>query len=97
MRLVYAERRDAVCAAIANDLSDHFEVAPADGGLHCAAWLRKGNAVEIAKRAAAIDIDVVPISSFRMRRSKRDGLLLGFAPFAPREIRVGVRALAQVL
>ena len=97
MRLVYAERRDAVCAAIANDLSDHFEVAPVDGGLHCAAWLRKGNAVEIAKRAAAIDIDVVPISAFRMRRSKRDGLLLGFAPFAPREIRVGVRALAQVL
>jgi GntR family transcriptional regulator/MocR family aminotransferase len=95
MRLVYAERRNALARAIDRDLGDHLETGTIDGGLHCAAWLRKGNAAQIARRAAALDIDVVPISEFSMRKLRRDGLLLGFAPFAPREIRVGARILAQ--
>lgn len=49
----------------------------------------------VARSVAALDIDVVPIPQFSMRKLKRDGLLLGFAPFAPREIRVGTRILVR--
>ncbi|HYY42331.1 MAG TPA: hypothetical protein VE775_06320, partial [Pyrinomonadaceae bacterium] len=53
---------------------------------------------EVASRAAAAhNIDVQALSSFRLKRSGRGGLLLGYAAYDERQIRTGMRQLATAL
>ena len=69
-----------------------IEVSGIEAGLQTIGWLRDGiDADDAARAAAERNVEVTPL------RWKRDGLKLGFAAVDAREIRRGVRDLANAL
>jgi GntR family transcriptional regulator/MocR family aminotransferase len=97
MRAIYAERQDALLRAARRELGDKLQVAPSATGLHLVAWLRRGVDDRMASAAAAgCGVEAPPISAYRVRPSRRGGLLLGYGGVSPRLIRDGVRALAGI-
>jgi GntR family transcriptional regulator/MocR family aminotransferase len=98
MRLRYLQRRDALVAALRQDLGDRLDVSVPDAGLHLVAWLRAGlSAQAVARQAAAHGLQIPLLSRFSLRPLQRDGLMLGFAGANPDELRAGVRTLARAL
>jgi GntR family transcriptional regulator/MocR family aminotransferase len=92
----YDERRLALLAGLAA-LEEHLEIGPAEAGLHIAVFLRKKrDDVQIAKRCAKAGIDLHPLSRFYQGHA-RNGFILGFACASPRQIRSGLRVLADAL
>jgi len=66
--------------------------------LRTVAWLQEGISAERAAQAAAkYDVEVVPLGRYAYGRSRRDGIVLGFAAVDAREIRRGVEQLARAL
>jgi GntR family transcriptional regulator/MocR family aminotransferase len=98
MLVLYRERHATLLAAAARYLSGLLEVVPSAGGMHTVGWLPpSANDQTVAREAAALDIDALPISAFRLRRRLRAGLVLGFAPFRAREINAAAGQLARVI
>jgi GntR family transcriptional regulator/MocR family aminotransferase len=63
MRMVYAERRAALCQALARELGDRLEVVGASAGLDLAVLLAPGvDDVACAQRLAAAGIEAHPLS-----------------------------------
>ena len=62
-------------------------------------WLAPGiRAERAAEEAAKHEVEVIALSRYSSRlRSRRPGLLLGFAAVDTRELRRGVEQLAQAL
>jgi len=97
MREVYAERRSVLFESARRRLTGLLEIVGVDAGLQTAGWLAPGiDARAAALAAARRDVDVTPLSDYS-RRSKREGLHLGFAAVDPAEIRRGVKELAVAL
>jgi GntR family transcriptional regulator / MocR family aminotransferase len=102
MRTLYAERQAALVSAAEKELAGLLEVQPADAGLNLVGWLPDG-ASDVAMSAAAerAGLSAPSLTSFAIdpvnKPLARGGLLLGYAPFAPREIRRGVRELGGVM
>jgi GntR family transcriptional regulator / MocR family aminotransferase len=83
---------------IRRELADVLECTDADAGMHTVAWLPKGvDDVLVAKEAANLGINTMPVSSFAIRPQPRGGLLLGFAAFSPHIIRKTMRELGAVI
>jgi GntR family transcriptional regulator/MocR family aminotransferase len=98
MRTLYAERQAALVAAAARELVGLLDVPPADAGMQLVGWLPPGlGDVAAARRAAAAGVAAHPLSSLGAGPGRRPGLLLGYTGFTPRQIRDGVRRLAQAL
>ncbi len=98
MRLLYAERRNALVEALTRELGDLLDVTVPEAGLHLAAWLPSGMSAHAAtQQAAAHGLHILPISHFSLRPLQRDGVLLGFASASPEELRAGVQTLALAL
>jgi GntR family transcriptional regulator/MocR family aminotransferase len=97
MRALYAERQDVLLRSARRDLDGFLEVTPSATGLHLVGWLPPGTDDRAVSGAAAgIGIETPPLSAYRVRPSRRSGLLLGYGGVNPRQIRDGVRALAGV-
>ena len=95
MRLLYLERRDALVAALTQELGDTLDIVVPEAGLHLAAWLPSGlSAQMVVQRAEARGLRLLPLSRFSLRPLQRDGLVFGFATAAPDELRAGVKTLA---
>lgn len=95
---LYKERRNILVDELSRELGESVDIAVPEAGMHLVVWLPSGmNAQVVAQQAAAHGLYVLPISQFSQRVLQRDGLLLGFASAPPRELRVGVHALARVL
>lgn len=93
MRGLYAERRDTLLGALA-DLP--LELYASETGMHCMGWLPAGlKDADVARAAAAQQVDVTPISKFRLEAPGRDGLMLGYAGVDKPHILKGARRLAQ--
>jgi GntR family transcriptional regulator/MocR family aminotransferase len=98
MRTLYAERQAVLVSAAEKELAGLLEVKPADAGLNLVGWLPDGVSDVVASRAVEmVGLSAPSLSLFAMEPMARVGLLLGYAPFAPREIKRGVRELAAVL
>jgi GntR family transcriptional regulator / MocR family aminotransferase len=98
MRLLYAERRNALVDALTRELGDLLDVTVPEAGLHLAAWLPSSMSAHAAtQQAAAHGLHILPISHFSLRPLQRDGVLLGFASASPEELRAGVQTLALAL
>jgi GntR family transcriptional regulator/MocR family aminotransferase len=98
MRTVYAERLAVLQECVRTELGGLLEMPKIEAGLQTVGWLRKGIDGEwAAKAAAARQVEVVPLSRYCRRPLARQGVQLGFAGIAPREIRRGVRELAVAL
>lgn len=96
MRILYAERREALRAAILEEATDLLELDSVDAGLHVLAWLPNGvEDREITRCLAENGIMAPCLSYFFHRPPPRGALVLGFAGWSPPELRASVRAMAR--
>jgi len=98
MRALYRERQDALLEAAGRRLKGLLDVRPTATGMHLVAWLplhRDDRAV--ARAAAQAEIEVAPLSGFRVQASGPPGLILGFASSPPSAIDTATTALAALL
>src|SRR3984957_11098179 len=98
MRILYAQRRQALVDAIAEILPGKLEVVGAEAGMHLVALLQRGvSDVGIAKKAAQLGIAAQPLSSCCSKPPARGGLILGYGGADARQIEDGVRKLASCI
>lgn len=96
MRTLYAERQAALVEAAATDLAGILEIPPADAGLHLIGGLCEGvSEAALLRATASAGIELTPTSSFGRHAIGRPSVILGYAPFSPREIRRATKALAR--
>ncbi len=95
MRTLYAERRAALLEAV-RELP--LEIYSPEAGIHCVGWLPDGmDDLSLVKKAAEHDLDLSPISNFRIEPLRRKGLLLGYGGFSIQQIKDAVRRLATAM
>lgn len=98
MRAIYTERLTTLLEEARTHLSGLLKMSSVEAGLQTVGWLRDGLDSESATAAAARrDVDVTPLSRYWRGRAARQGLQLGFAAIDRKEIRRGVRELAEGL
>jgi len=98
MRELYAERLSVLLEAARDKVADVLEISTVEAGLQTVGWLKRGiRAVRVAELAAKRDLEVVPLSHYASGRSRREGIILGFAAVNPRELGRGVEELSAVL
>ena len=98
MRTMYANRLEALHAAVRRHASDLFEMNDLEGGLNRVAWLPEG-----VSDTAALDIlrpegfACLPVSEFRIVPTGRGGLVLGFAGMNEELIDSSIAKMAALL
>jgi DNA-binding transcriptional MocR family regulator len=98
MREVYAERRSVLLECAQQRLTGLLQIIGVEAGLQTAGWLGGGIDGESAARAAAaLDVEVTPLSRYSRGRTVPAGLQLGFAAIEPLEIRRGILDLSAAL
>jgi GntR family transcriptional regulator/MocR family aminotransferase len=98
MRELYAERLSVLLEGARGNLGELLEISTVEAGLQTVGWLKSGRRADrVAEMAAKRDVEVVPLSRYASGRSRREGLILGFAAVDPRELRRGVEEMARVL
>jgi GntR family transcriptional regulator/MocR family aminotransferase len=98
MRALYARRQAALVEEAAHELPGLLDVGPAAAGLHLVGWLPEGeDDREASRRAANRGVEAPPVSLYGAELRVRGGLMLGYAAVAEREMRGGVRRLAEAL
>jgi GntR family transcriptional regulator/MocR family aminotransferase len=98
MRELYAERLGVLLECARERLAGALEISTVEAGLQTVGWLKRGIGAErVAALAAERGVEVVPLSRYASGRSRREGLILGFAAVDPRELRRGVEELGQLL
>ena len=97
MQAVYAERLDALQSAV--DRSGiALRLRPVHSGLHAVADLEAGDAEQVARHAAARNLEAMPLAAYHYARGKRpNALVLGFGAVRPIAIRAGVTQLAAAI
>ncbi|HEV8431278.1 MAG TPA: PLP-dependent aminotransferase family protein [Pyrinomonadaceae bacterium] len=98
MRVLYAERQQALVNAAKSELEGLLEIRPSDAGMHLLGWLPEPVVDRKAFRAAtAAGVEVTPLSAYCIEPRKRGALRLGYTGYKPREIWRATRRLAQAL
>jgi len=98
MRQLYGERLEVLKEETREKLGERLELRHVEAGLRTVGWLKGGVSAEhVARAAAERDVEVVPLSRYAYGRSRRNGLVLGFAAVNEKELRRGVEELARVL
>jgi len=101
MRLLYAERHEALCQAARRHLGGMLEIMPSASGLHTIGRLGRlaTGLDERATVAAAAErhVTVSAIERFAIAPVDVHGLALGFGGVTPQQIEGGVQVLAKVL
>jgi GntR family transcriptional regulator / MocR family aminotransferase len=95
-----ASLRDAFLAAFHELFGDRVVITGANAGIHMVAWLRgvpASHLPELRKRAAKRGVGVYPVGPYYLRPPREAGLLVGYGSLNERDIRAGVRILAEVL
>ncbi len=98
MRGVYRERGEALVESLRSVCGGALDPWPCDTGMHLAAKLHgKVRDVRARDEAAALGVEVAPLSDYFLGRPCASGLVLGFGGVRPTAIRVGVQALARAI
>ncbi|MEN3335584.1 MAG: GntR family transcriptional regulator / MocR family aminotransferase [Blastocatellia bacterium] len=98
MRTLYAERQNMLVEAARRELGGLLDLEPHDAGIHLVGWLRDGiDDRRAQEEAARQNVEAQALSAFSIKYHHRAGLMLGYAGYNEREIRVGVRRLATAL
>jgi GntR family transcriptional regulator/MocR family aminotransferase len=98
MRELYAERLGVLLEAARDKLGSALEISTVEAGLQTVGWLKRGvRAERVAELATQRDVEVVPLNRYASGKTRREGLILGFAAVDPRELRRGMEELARVL
>ncbi|HEU0028560.1 MAG TPA: PLP-dependent aminotransferase family protein [Ktedonobacterales bacterium] len=99
VRRLYRARRDALTAALREELDGYVAIGPAEAGIHLLAGLPAGvDDVALAARARARGLAIAPLSPHYQNRARgRSGLLLGFGALDEERLRTGVHLLAPLV
>jgi GntR family transcriptional regulator/MocR family aminotransferase len=95
-----AARRAALLAAIAEHFGDRIEVCAADAGIHVLLWLRGLPAATLRPalaHAERLGVRAYPVAPCYLKPPRTAGLILGYAGLGERQIRDGIRLLAEAL
>jgi GntR family transcriptional regulator/MocR family aminotransferase len=99
-RTRHAARRAALLAALDAFLGDRVDVVGANTGKHVLIWLRGVSAramPEIAAEARKDGVGVYPVTPYYFKPPRRAGFLVGYTPLDERDIREGIRRLANAI
>ena len=98
MRGVYAERRDALELLVRKHLADFVEPRVPNGGMQMpCVFVRdipEREAIDTARRAG---IDLLGLTPLHASSKHKAGFLMGFAAYAPKELEIAVKRIANVL
>jgi GntR family transcriptional regulator/MocR family aminotransferase len=98
MRDLYAGRLAALIDGGKRYLKGLLDISDVRAGLYTAAFLKNGmTSAQAEKAAAAQSVEVVSLDRYTLKSTDPKGLLLGFAAFDERAIRVGLLKLASAL
>jgi GntR family transcriptional regulator/MocR family aminotransferase len=98
MRAVYGERRDALELLVRRHLADFVEPDVPDGGMQMPCrFIRDIPELEAMGAAQRAGIDLLGLTPLHAAGASRAGFLMGFAAYAPKELEIAVKKLAQVL
>ncbi|MEE8393148.1 MAG: PLP-dependent aminotransferase family protein, partial [Rhodospirillales bacterium] len=98
MRLVYAERQEALVNAIRGDLGGIMNVSPAQAGMNVIGWLAPGSDDTVARRRISeLGVLSFPVSYYFNEQQPRPGLLLGFCCTPAENIQPAVQKMARAL
>ncbi|TQF17361.1 hypothetical protein FJV41_03495 [Myxococcus llanfairpwllgwyngyllgogerychwyrndrobwllllantysiliogogogochensis] len=98
MRLVYAERRDALLDSLKREAPGVLRIGTAEAGMHVTAFLAEGLQDEaVIARTDARRLGARRLSPLYLGRKREQGLVLGFSGASPAGLRAAVRTLCGVL
>jgi GntR family transcriptional regulator/MocR family aminotransferase len=98
MRVHYGELRKALVLSLSRELGPVVELLGDEAGMHVAVTLRSGSCdLEIAERAARLNLSLWPLSPSYMGAASRQGFILGFGGTRLTEIPNAVRKLRTLL
>lgn len=98
MRVLYAERQQALVNAAKSELKGLLDIRPSEAGMHLVGWLPEQVDDQTAFRVASeAGIEVTPLSAYSLQPQLRGALRLGYTGYKPREIWRATRRLAQAL
>jgi GntR family transcriptional regulator/MocR family aminotransferase len=98
VRRIYRDRRDAICEAIAKELSSALEVTPPAGGM--ALWAKVAPEIDVdtlAERAMNRGVAFMTARRFAFDGRARPFARLGFAALDPRELREAIMRIQSAL
>jgi len=94
----YGELRTALVANLRKQLGPLVEVIGDEAGMHVTVTLQNGiRDLEIAERAARLNLSLWPLSPFYMGEASRQGFIPGFGGTKLTEIPNAVRKLRNLL
>lgn len=99
MRKLYQRRQEILITEVKKHLAGQIEVKKSVAGMHLIGWLPDGiDDRLVAEKAAALGIKSPAVSSFSLTPPKeRGGLVLGYTATGERQIKQGVRQLAEAV
>lgn len=100
MRRIYADRQVALRTALLRDLPDHLVTQPDPSGMHLVCWPGPALSLtdtQVTTQAATIGLTLRPLSAYWPDSTGPQGLVLGYAAFAPDAMNTAVRQLALLL
>ncbi|HVB57079.1 MAG TPA: PLP-dependent aminotransferase family protein [Candidatus Acidoferrales bacterium] len=98
MRILYADRRNALAEAIHEEIGGMLEIVSAEAGMHLVGLLPRGmKDTEISQNAARIGISAMPLSICYLNRPLRGGLVLGYGGTDGAQIHDGAHKLKMCL
>jgi GntR family transcriptional regulator/MocR family aminotransferase len=98
MRVYYGELRSALVVSLSRELGPLVELLGDQAGMHVTVTLQNGSCdLEIAERAARLNLSLWPLSPSYMGEASRQGFILGFGGTRLTEIPNAVRKLRNLL
>ena len=97
MRLVYAERRNALIENLRDQFGSMGEVTGAEAGMHLSVVLKGIPDRELSLRGARENLWLVPLSSFYIGKAAQQGFILGFGNASVQEIPAAVHKLRTLV
>ncbi len=98
MRTRYSVRCAALVQALREEIGPGVVLGPHDSGMHFILELPEGvSDREVSRRAAELEVECLPVSSFVHGHDQLSGLVIGFGRLAVEHIRPAVRRLARAI
>jgi GntR family transcriptional regulator/MocR family aminotransferase len=97
MRMLYAERQRVLIETARQWLGDWIEIEEQPTGLHAVGWLNRLSEKKVMQAAEVAQVELRPMSMYRVGPSSREAVLFGFAPFDASATGAAVLRLREAL
>ena len=97
MRLVYAERRNALIEGLQKHFGSMVEMTGAGAGMHLSVILNGIPDRELSLRAAQDNLFLAPLSYFYLGKAAQQGFILGFGSTSVQQMPAAVRKLRTLV